>query len=110
MDITNESSYYVFMIAAPDAYDLTAQELMEKMAERRRGIDIQELVYARDAATIAASSEYQALGYCSPVEWIRKETKMTTTDAYNAVCVGEQMDNLPESVAAMVAGEIGFAH
>jgi hypothetical protein len=100
----------VVMIAAPDAYDLTVQERVERMAEQRRAMDLQELFFARDAATVAQSMEFQDLGYRSPQDWIKKEAKMTATAAGDRICVGEQMDGLGSSVEAIIAGEIGFAH
>ena len=98
------------MIAAPDAYELTAEERLEKMAYHRRAMDLQQLFFAQDAAVVAASPAFQELGYQTPLEWIRQETKMETGDAADAICVGEQMEAIPESVDAMVAGEIGYSH
>jgi hypothetical protein len=98
------------MIAAPDAYELTIQERVDRMAEQRRALDLQELFFARDAARVAQSMEFQDRGYRSPLDWIKKETRMATGDAADRICVGEQMDAIPDSVDAMVLGEIGFAH
>jgi len=63
------------MIAAPDAYELTVEERVERMARRRYGQDIQDLFFAQDAAEVAKSMQFQELGYCSPLDWIKKETK-----------------------------------
>jgi hypothetical protein len=98
------------MIAAPDACDLTAEERVERMARSRRGIDLQELFFAQDAARVAASPEFEQQGYHTPLEWIRHETRMESGEAANAICVGEQMEAIANSVGAMVNGEIGYAH
>ncbi len=98
------------MIAAPDACDLTTAERMEKMARQRRAIDLQELFFAQDAATVAASGDFEQFGFQTPLEWIRHETGMESGDAANAICVGEQMEAIADSVDSMLNGEIGYAH
>ncbi len=98
------------MIAAPDVYDdLTPAERMESMVRTRRALDIQQLFFARHAASIASSMEFEKRGYQTPLEWLRHETRMETGDAADAICVGEQMEAIPASVEAMVEGEIGYA-
>src|SRR5258708_28208300 len=98
------------MIAAPDACELTIEEKVERLAELRRGLDVAELVFSRQAAEVARSSEFEKQGYRSPLDWIKKETKMKTGDAADAICVGEQLDVVDRSADAMFQGEIGFAH
>src|SRR5690349_15171892 len=98
------------MIAAPDAYELTVEERVERMARRRYGQDIQDLLFAQDAAEVAKSMQFQEWGYCSPLDWIKKETKMTTGAVADRICVGEQMEAISDSADAVIAGEIGFAH
>ena len=98
------------MIAAPDAYELTVEERVERMARRRYGQDIQDLLFAQDAAEVAKSMRFQEWGYRSPLDWIKKETKMTTGAVADRICVGEQMEAISDSADAVIAGEIGFAH
>jgi len=98
------------MIAAPDAYDLTVGERVEKLAEMGRGVDLMRLMMSRHAAEVAKSSGYQDWGYRSPIDWLKKEMKVPTHEAGDLICVGEQMEVIDDSVDAMVAGEIGFAH
>jgi hypothetical protein len=98
------------MIAAPDAHELTVEERVARMAQRRYGQDIQDLFFAQDAAEVARSMDFQKWGYCSPLDWIKKETKMTAGDAADRICVGEQLEAISDSADAVIAGEIGFAH
>jgi hypothetical protein len=101
----------MFMIAAPvDCTSQTPEELLESLVEDQRMVDLQQLFMARKAAAIAQSMTYQDLGYASPIEWIRRETQITSTAAADRICVGEQMDALAQSVEAVMLGEIGFAH
>src|SRR5262249_381934 len=94
----------------PDVYELTAAETVENMVRQRRGIDLQALFFAQDAARVAASPDFERLGFQTPLEWIRHETRMESGDAADAICVGEQLEAIAASVEAMVQGEIGYAH
>jgi len=98
------------MIAASDDCDLTIEDRVERLVEIERGVDVLKLVMARYAAEVAASMQFQRLGYCSPLDWLKKEMKVTTHEAGDLICVGEQMEAITASVDAMMAGEIGFAH
>jgi hypothetical protein len=98
------------MIAATDSEDLTIAERVERLAERRRGLDLAELFFAEEAARIARSPDFEAFGHVSPLEWIRKEAMMECGATADRICVGEQAEVIPRSVDAMLAGEIGFAH
>lgn len=99
-----------FMIAAPDAYDLTIGERVERLAHNARALDLMRLFLAGDAAKVASSLEFQDLGYCSPLDWLKREMKLRAGEAADIICVGEQMEAIGESADAMAEGEIGFAH
>ena len=84
--------------------------LRERLIQRRRVIDLQELAFAREAAEFAASDAWDEDGSVSAIDWLRFNGHMTAGAAANAVAVGEILDQLPESHQAVVDGEIGFAH
>ena len=90
--------------------ELTAAELGDHLVRLRHGIDLLELGFATGAASFAATDEYDAQGSVSPIDWIRHHCHMSGHAAARAVAAGEQMGRLPGSVAALDAGEIGFAH
>jgi hypothetical protein len=91
-------------------FELTPAELGDHLIRLRHGIDLLELGFAAEAAVFAATDEYDAQGSVSPIDWIRHHCHMTGHAAARAVAAGEQVHRLPASVAALEAGEIGFAH
>ena len=96
------------MIAATEIPAL--EERAERQIQRRHTIDLLELEWAQEAAALAATEYYQYEGFATPLEGIRITCKMTGPQAADRVAVGEQVPAMPESVQAMVAGEIGFSH
>src|SRR5258708_37479171 len=96
------------MIAATEIPSLEART--ERQIQRRHAIDLLELEWAQEAACLAATKYYEYEGFATPLEWIRITCKMTGPQAADRVAVGEQMATMPESVKAMEAGEISFAH
>ena len=90
--------------------ELTAFELGEHLVRLRHGIDRLELHFAMGAAAFAATDEFEVQGSVTPIDWIRHHCQMSGHAAARAVAAGEQLHRLPVSVAAVEAGEIGFAH
>ena len=84
--------------------------LRERLIQRRRVIDLQEVAFAREAAEFAASDAWDEDGSVSAGDWMRFNCHMTAGAAANAIAVGESLERLPESHQAVVDGEIGFAH
>ena len=82
----------------------------QDLKELRHLLDLGELTFAAWAAEFAASEEAERQGSASTVDWVRFEARMSGTAAASAIRVGEQMPSLPESVAAVRNGEIGYAH
>src|SRR6202521_2573198 len=69
------------------------------------------LLRASDAAArFAATDEYDAQGYASPIDWIRFTCHQTSTVAADLIAVGNSRERVPESTQALTNGEIGFAH
>ena len=91
-------------------FELTPTELGDHLVRLRQGIDLLELGFAAEAAVFAATDEYDAQGSVSPIDWIRHHCHLSRQAAARAVAAGEQVHRLPASVAALEAGEIGFAH
>jgi Domain of unknown function (DUF222) len=85
-------------------------ELGERLIELRHGIDLLELLFAREAAAFATTDEYEIQGSTSPIDWVRHQCSMSIGAAARAVATGEAAERLPASVAALEAGRIGLAH
>src|SRR5450759_385328 len=99
------------MLATQDVYSPSPNDLLrERLIQRRRVIDLQEVAFAREAADFAASEAWDEDGSVSAIDWMRFNCHMTAGAAANAVAVGESLERIPESHQAVVDGEIGFAH
>jgi hypothetical protein len=99
------------MLATEDVYSPSPNDLRrERLIQRRRVIDLQEIAFAREAADFAASDAWDEDGSVSAVDWLRFNCHMNAGAAANAIAVGEMLEQLPESHQAVVDGEIGFAH
>jgi len=91
---------------APRAGEAIAAELIR----RRQEIDQKELEFSFLAARFARTDEFDEQGYDSPIAWLKSICHLSGGAAADRVCVGEQMERLGRSLAALAAGEIGFAH
>src|SRR6266567_9486055 len=84
--------------------------IAEELIRRRQKIDQDELEFSRLAAVFAETDEYDEQGFDSPISWIKTNCHMTGGAAADRICVGEQVQRLERSSAAMAAGGIGFPH
>jgi hypothetical protein len=99
------------MLATQDVYSPSHNDLLrERLIQRRRLIDLQEITFAQEAAEFATSDAWDEDGSVSAIDWMRFNCHMNAGAAANAIAVGESLERLPESHQAVVDGEIGFAH
>jgi hypothetical protein len=99
------------MLATQDVCSPSANDLLrERLIQRRRVIDLQEIAFAREAAEFAASDAWDEDGSVSAIDWMRFNCHMNAGAAANAIAVGESLEQVRESHQAVVDGEIGFAH
>jgi hypothetical protein len=84
--------------------------LGEELITLRRTIDQLELRFSPLAARYALGGAWEVEGFLSPYHWLRNVCHMATMQAVDRVHVGLQLENLPQSAAALAEGEIGFAH
>ncbi len=96
-------------VALP-AGERSPYEIGDHLIRLRHGIDLLELRFARDAAAFAATEEAVAQGSTSPIDWVRHQCGMSANAAARSIATGEVAEQLPASVAALEAGQIGFAH
>src|SRR5882762_10977875 len=89
---------------------LSDDELAETFVRACRVRDQQSLFIARCAAEMAKREQHDDDGGVSPIDWLRVNGHMTSGAAANSVAVGEAVGRMPESMEALAAGEIGFAH
>jgi hypothetical protein len=89
---------------------LSDDELAETFIRGCRVRDQHNLFLARVAAEMVKRNKYDDDGFVSAIDWMRFNGHMTAGAAANGVAVGESLQRMPESVDAMAAGEIGYAH
>src|SRR3989442_894199 len=85
-------------------------ELASRMLELRQYIDQLELEYSQLAADFEKCKHWEHQGANSAIDWMRFHCHMTSNAAADRIAVGERAAEMPESVQAMRAGDIGFAH
>ncbi len=89
---------------------VSGAELGERLTRLAFAADMINLEFAKVAAAFAETDEYDEQGFDSPIAWIKANCHLSGGAASDRVCVGEQLERLGESVAAVNLGEIGFAH
>ncbi|MDQ2943598.1 MAG: HNH endonuclease [Candidatus Dormibacteraeota bacterium] len=95
---------------APDIGVMTDDEVSDELRRALRARDREDLRIAGLAARFAATKVWDDEGYASANDWMRFNGHLTSGVAANFIAVGEAMQRLPESVAALNEGAIGFAH
>jgi len=88
----------------------TGVEMIDYLVRRRVQMDQDELVWSVVAARFAQTDEYDAEGFVSPFACIKAKCHMSGGAVSARICAGEELERLDKSVAAVEAGEIGFAH
>ena len=83
-----------------------SEELIASCRER----DQLDLRIAGLAAQLAAGNEWEADGSATAIDWIRFNCHMTSNAAADLIAVGKNMYRMPETIQAVLQGEIGFAH
>src|SRR5205809_4366765 len=76
----------------------------------RQFIDGLELDFARMAVEFEQSRQWEQEGYNAAADWMRFNCHLNSYAVWNALAVGEQEGRLAQSIEAMKAREIGFAH
>ena len=85
-------------------------ELASRMLELRQYIDQLELEYSQLAADFEKCKHWEHQGANSAIDWMRFHCHMTSNAAADRIAVGERAAEMPDTVEALHAGDIGFAH
>ena len=85
-------------------------ERRERLLTLARESDRIALEFSLVAAGFAETDECEEDGFESPIAWIKANCHMSGGAAADRICAGEQLDRLDRSEAAVLTGEIGFAH
>jgi hypothetical protein len=96
------------LLAAPPPTDGdTAKRDLIELSRQRHRLD---LALAQRAAAFSASFDMDEESAPSPVAWLRDECHLAAGTAASAIQVGEELQLLPQAVASLDAGRIGFSH
>jgi hypothetical protein len=107
---TNVRYDFIMELGCRGSVSAEVEELAAELIQLRQSIDQQELVFSAKAAAFAASNAYDTWGFATPIDWIRINCHMTGPAAADRVAVGEHLAKMPQTVAAVDSGEIGFGH
>src|SRR2546429_6373829 len=85
-------------------------ELAERLIARQRQCDVLLLEISELSAQLAETNHFDDQGFNSPIDWMRFNCHLSEKAAADRIAVGRMAPQLRESVQALQAGEIGFAH
>jgi hypothetical protein len=91
-----------------DQRALTDRARGEELQELRAVIDRLEREFARSASAFARERGHLLDNACTAVGWIARPCNMSSSAAADRLCVGKQLESLPEVSRALGSGEIGF--
>src|ERR1700736_630130 len=90
--------------------ELSGEQLGAELVRLRHVVDLLEVEFAKLACRFAETDEWDDGGFYSPIHWIRVNYHLGGGAASDRITVGEQLDQLPLSAAALEEGGIGFGH
>ena len=76
--------------------------------ELRSMIDQLEGKFARVVRRRSERGDHLASGHCSAVSWVMSTCTMSQSAASDRLCVGKQLEALPEVAVKLSSGEIGY--
>jgi hypothetical protein len=88
----------------------TGEAIALELVRIRRSIDELEVEFSRLAEGFDKTSWWDYEGFNTSYDWIRFNCHMNSHAVMNAYAVGETEHEMPATMQAMRAGEIGFAH
>src|SRR2546430_17665529 len=86
------------------------QATADTLIRLRQQIDLLELAFSRLASNFQSSDYYEDEGFTSPINWIRVNCHMNAGPVADRIAVGDCMDQLPEPLQPVKAGDVGFTH
>ncbi len=93
---------------ARDREAMTTAGRGEELAEVRCLIDSLEVDFSSSARTFQVRGGHLADGAPSAVSWIGRVCNMSSTSVSDRLCVGRNLEGLPQTAKAVVSGEIGY--
>ena len=88
----------------------TGEDIALQLTRIRRSIDELEVEFSRLAEQFDKTSWWDYEGFNTSYDWIRINCHMNSHAVMNAYAVGSSEHEMPATMQALRAGEIGFAH
>src|SRR5437588_5588183 len=85
-----------------------ADELEVDPKQLRSQIDRLEGMFSRVVRRRSERGDHLARGHCSAVSWVMSTCTMSQSSASDRLCVGKQLEALPEVAEKLSSGEIGY--
>src|SRR5260370_41127157 len=76
-------------------------ELAAELRGIRHGQDLLDLELSETTAAFSKTEEHDEQGSVRPIDWIRHHCRMSSGAVCNSVAVGQHLDKLPRSGAAV---------
>src|SRR5712664_2368055 len=76
--------------------------------ELRSGIDALEGEFCASARSSQKNGEHLVNGNITAASWIARTCNMSVTSTADRLCVGAQLEELPNIKAALASGEVGY--
>lgn len=106
----SELGSVIDQLAAVDLALLPDVELTDELLTLRSQIDQLEAQWTRRVGAAHRRGTYDADGAVSMGAWLQQRCRLAPGAARDRVNAAHRLDELPETVAAFAAGEIGWAH
>jgi hypothetical protein len=90
--------------------DLEPDDFGGRLIRSRQVIDRLEIRALPDTTRLSTSETFEDGDSTTPLQWMRHNCKISYGVARDRTAVAEQLARLPQSVEAVLNGEIGFAH
>ena len=91
-------------------YEVTGEDIAQQLIALRKQIDEMEMGFSRLAMAFDKTNLWAHEGFNTAFDWIRVNCHLNSHQVWNAFAVGAQEPELTQSLQAMEAGAIGFAH
>src|SRR5947199_10197961 len=87
---------------------LSLDERAARLLERRHMLDLEEVLWCREAAALVATDYYDEQGFATPQEWLRISCHLTRGQASERVAVGAEIHSMHQSLQALLAVQLGY--
>ena len=108
MDLIVALKVAVTAFRGRDQSAFTTSARAQELRELRDVIDALEVEFSSSARAFQVQGGHLADGFPGVVSWLRQNCKMSGASAADRVCVGKELESLPNTAEALATGRLGF--